>query len=1292
MALGFKRLAIWATMAALGMALAVGDARGGNITRSVSRGVQAQGAPRGESDRAAVLRSCFDFGAWLTMDHDALAARVGDAVRKHPQDPATMVLLMLYREAIEESSTPDVVGEAVRDLIRAAKGDVARALGVNARPLLEHLHEVAVRRGWWDDVLMCQHCWFGLQSWLLAGPFAAWGEGDMVDVPLGPDVLCSLTQPMSGGLGPVSWKSWQPETPLDLEVSPSEVSKLGGGGWFMLTEVHNPGPTRRVLLDVYAGTGGMKVWLDGSMVMRRLQARDLSRDDVALVDLPSGTSTLLLKFGQEATVTVRICDPITRLTLPDITSKIPTAETFKAFGPTGTVSPLAERWSPAFQPLARRFDELIGDGDERAMLAAALALVASDSNAPELAEDCWKASEKWRLADPIRDATLGAMYFDRNTVHAPEAERRELRARLETLVAASPSNVRPRLELAEMLGEDDQDAAAAKLLNDAIATRPHWSVHLAAAEFYERKGWQAEARDHRLRAFAEPKPTPPVLRDHAEMLQDDLDEPGAARTLDAMLAIWPGSNTAVWRRFNLALRRSEFELAERLIAVEVKRIGGDSQNVLSSRARLALAKGDWRAAKAIHDSLAVMPYRNAEVYAESAADITHRYGTPEEASEAWRRLLALKPSSDVAQQALASLNGIPAHPWPTQFTPVSHQLLDLATPADFPKAGHAVMLDEQVWEVRTDGSAIKHGQRLVKVLRQESVDRIGRDWVSGEVVRARTMLADGTYAEPASVTGSSFEFPRVAPGAAIDTAWTTTSFSGDGVSFGGHEFAFRESDSAIPTLKSRLVVIMPASVRHSVSLKGKGSEHVVYTTKSLDDGRIEMSWELAQPTSQSYEPSMPSMRELTPVVEFAKVDGTITMAAVARGMIASIGDPEVTWLVREKTDEVLAELRERIERDSIFDRENSMPKDSYVEEAGLLYRWVNQNIKGSGGGHHPHSTLEELAGDREALFIAMLEAAKIPYRLLRVGGNPLLREVSGIAAPPMHRRLVLVWGYVPMRQGVERGMWPRSTRVTIDFGNRMAPFGALGRGVAGATGVAIDPATLTWEPYTIGAGDGLLHGSTLTATIQLPASEDDDATITGRLDMSGDAGWQRREDAENTSASRHRLNLEATLSDSLVGVSLDTVETDKEYTPGTRAPFWQSFAGTLSGSIRAEGESLRVAIPLERVSSMFAGTTSLPHRSFDLMLTSTQDEQARITLTAPQGYAWTAPPRDLAVTSGPLSCTISFALEGNSLTISRSLSLRPWRVPAGEYAGFRALIDGIDAVESTSLTLVKISD
>jgi len=99
---------------------------------------------------------------------------------------------------------------------------------------------------------------------------------------------------------------------------------------------------------------------------------------------------------------------------------------------------------------------------------------------------------------------------------------------------------------------------------------------------------------------------------------------------------------------------------------------------------------------------------------------------------------------------------------------------------------------------------------------------------------------------------------------------------------------------------------------------------------------------------------------------------------------------------------------------------------------------------------------------------------------------------------------------------------------------------------------------------------------------------------------------------------------------------------------------------------------------------------SLAQRKFDLMLTSTQDESATITLEAPEGFAWTDVPDALAKEGGPLAYQLSFTVRGRELVISRTVSIRPWRIPANEYAGFKSLIETIDALEMRPLRLERV--
>ncbi len=877
-----------------------------------------------------VLRLAFDFEDWLNLDSDAVIRRIAGAIATAPSDPAVLALIHTLQETLEEGELPDEIGEAVRAAVASKGGSPELALGGNARYLLDSHYEIAIRQGQWEEARAIERSMLGLQAWLVAGPFAPRGGGDVTDLSFAPERLCQVAEPWQGVYGAVEWTPFEPERPNDSRVNPADMFVDSGNGWYMLTEVVNPGPKRNVLLDVEAGSGGFRAWLGGQLVMHRRQSRDLSRDDATVVELPTGATSLLIKLGSSTTCTVRICDPVSRLVLPSIAARIPTSDVFRPFVPSGSIRSLDRRIPAAFQRLAAAHLAQQPGSELRAMCGVVLAFVMSDAGVPELAEDYWNDCRQWREADPLRDACLGYWYFDRPTVASPARERLEMRARLERMLELSPRSIRPRLELARILAEERQDTEAARMFEDAAKIRPHWRIHALAADFYRTLGWDAEASHHE-RMLGDLAGSLHSMRQHAEVLFKDGDLAGSAKVLDAALGRWPGSSTLIWRRFSIAIERGEFDLAGDLIEREVLRAGGEGRDQLNNRVRLAVAQGRWEEAYRTLLDLGDTARRDGAEMLAGAAMLAESRGEPGMAEQAWRLLLHRWPGDDRAHRALRLLSGKPLTELPGHMTRVDHELLWQVEASRFPAASAAVVLDEQVWRIWPDGGGEVYGQRVTKIISLESIDWYGRAFVPGEVIRARTLLPDDTVAEPATVTGNRFEFPRVAPGVATDVAWRET-FRGDGWrTLHGRSFSFASNDLTTPTLQSRLVIELPPGMQ--VSFDGVQLDRVVVMRVAREDGGTVLTFECNQPRSIRPEALMPRTNELIPSVTFYAPDNG-SVGKVARRFVDELSDPQDTWLVHRTAQEIGR---------SIVESGRELTVRSFAEAA---FHWVNQEIRG----------------------------------------------------------------------------------------------------------------------------------------------------------------------------------------------------------------------------------------------------------------------------------------------------------------------------------------------------------
>ncbi|MCK6440230.1 MAG: DUF3857 domain-containing protein, partial [Planctomycetes bacterium] len=914
-----------------------------------------------------ILDQCFDFEPWVKNDYNVIAARMFDAVQNSPDDIATLTYINHFGHTLFYTDNPDALGKT----LLAISGNAKRlgVLGLSARAFLGVMHEAALVDDDLDTARRIENATLGLQQWLVAGPFGA-NDGDRHYDVLQPELWVDTKQTMSGAFGPVSWTKWTPELPSRSTVNPQDVFEHDGTGWFLLTQVVNDGDAFEALLDIEVNDGGVKVWLNGNMVFNRRPEADYSRDDSALVQIPKGTSTLLVKLGSLSAATVRICDPKTRLSLESVRSQYPTD--MKPFAPRGSVPPASQPIPYRYQRLASLIDSA-KDPKVQMQARCLLALELLGAQSPEQAEDLWHEAEGYRKSHPLMEACLDAMYYERTSVATAAEQRRILAERYTWLNANQPGAVVSRLKLANIRVGEDRDGDARKLYDETLAIQPHWAHRTHYAAFFDRRKWQAEARNQRMLAFTETSSRPAQLvLMRAEMAEADGDLE-LAQELYEQLADGPAkNNTNILDALKrLALNGGDFDTALEYIEAKERILGGATTTTQRERAAILAASGKIAEAFAILMALAERPERGRANRYYDAAMLAYRNGLEKEAREALLKTVERNPGHDNARRYLARLDGKAPQmlsEFSTALDPL--QARDWLKAQDYPLASAGWLLDEEVWHVEKDGSFVAYGQTVTKILLQDAVDTHGRQRIDGEVLRARTIKGDGAELEPVTVTGANFEFPGVEPGAVIDTAYRRyTRASTPGV-LDDVSFQFEDRDVRTPTALARLVVVTPKDF--VVHYREENMEGATFTRRELDDGRVLLSWEMRRPRSRKAEPAMPTRDETMPKVTFYR-PGENPWTGAARRLRSSLRATEVTWRVREAAMQAL----------SVLDRDAGD-----IQKAVALYAWVNSTIRTTGGGTNPHTTVEQKSGDRFALMAAMLDAAGVEYKHVFAGNDP----------------------------------------------------------------------------------------------------------------------------------------------------------------------------------------------------------------------------------------------------------------------------------------------------------------
>ncbi|MCA8939289.1 MAG: DUF3857 domain-containing protein [Planctomycetes bacterium] len=1210
-----------------------------------------------------VANAAVDFSHWLAFEPDAAQQRVIKLVKAHPADPASRALVDVNRWVEDAAQDPLALGKALLEI--CDDGKKLSAFGPNARAFANEAAQCAALLGKVEVSHRIRAQLRGIQEWLVCGPFADSYEGDQHHETLAPELILQRSREYRGEFGPAKFQPWVRDNPLDDSVDLDRNTLEDGNGWFAWTNLNNNRHARQVMLDLDVGDGGVKAWLNGKLVFVRRAFADASRDDVALIDLPSGSSSLVVKFGRETRADIRVVDPLTRLPLADVMASLPEEET--AIVLNGECAPASEPYRPSLQAFEKW---LTRNPDEKGAIRALIALLQSWVGEEELALDHWHAAEDFLNQDTAQAKALRFFYYRSTDIICSDGERnKERRAALEWLKENVSDEVRPSFELAQLIGQEGRHRDAANAFEALLKKKDHWALRMGLSAFYESTNMQAEARDALVRALASAGGIGASMpyrlaKAYLDMAQSDGDYELSDRIVEQLRS---GERGQSWELLSERLSKARRAgIDKKVVADDVEALieqferhsGYTTSWVYALRKDLALAQGDLNRALECLDEEWLGVLRNRDNFHTQRGELLLQHDRVAAAAEEFHRALEISPAAFTARHHLERLSNkhlVLSHPLNSV---VDASNLDAIKAEDFPKAGAAMLLDEAVWEVNLDGSFTSWEQRVVKILRHEAVDQHGRKYLRGTVMKVRTLLADGTEREPTTVQGNSIEFPNVEPGVAVHWLTRDTHRASSRKILEGTSFSFAESDLSMPTALSRLVLVVPQGF--VLNYRESNMDDVSFEESEDDMGRRVLVWELRKPRSIETEPLMPSRDELLPSLEFTRNENT--WDDQLRSVLRSADMlPKSSWLIRQTMKEVL----ERFEGQSSASR-----AEADLQKAEALYTWVNQNIKVESWNNHPHLTLVERRGDRGELFRALMHAADLPLVDVWVGGKAdSVRDMRFNANAGFYQHIFYIAGEY------------------VDLSERQAPFGACNPSVAGARAIRVDhqsgEVTLFELPKNLGEDEPLR----VMLAFGLEAGSRS-AKVSGSIVQSRE-GWQAREDDREASESERKRALQRELVGTLPG--LDITEFEVSDVEALEEEYRRTFEGSLAQAFVEQDGALVITPHLQNTAESLSFALERESRSFDMMLTSQRDMREELYYMIPEGFALSELPEDHVQLAAPFTYRLSYRVEDGYLVVRRSVKRVARRIAAANYQSFRQQVKAIGEAEKRKITLVKVN-
>ncbi|MBK36189.1 MAG: hypothetical protein CME26_11765 [Gemmatimonadetes bacterium] len=284
------------------------------------------------------------------------------------------------------------------------------------------------------------------------------------------------------------------------------------------------------------------------------------------------------------------------------------------------------------------------------------------------------------------------------------------------------------------------------------------------------------------------------------------------------------------------------------------------------------------------------------------------------------------------------------------------------------KAQALSIIDIGVVKVYRDGSSQEYIHQAFKLLSEEAKDQIAKVRTAGEILKLRTITAEGKTLEPvAALSGGNFIMPGMLPGAHTEFAYLVNKANARGQSYRHGPFFFQDFNYKQSFLVSRLVYILPpgldsdiVSVALDQANDTNGIARVKKSDRTLEDGTRVVTFESRNAGRVQSERSMP---HYTGYIPSTRMTPKVSWEDIERNLKTYTRQ---TTILTPELRSTAGEVTRGIE--------------DPMEKARALYDHINKIVTKDDGSSIAVRVLLEKSGNRTFLFKALLDAAGVPSR------------------------------------------------------------------------------------------------------------------------------------------------------------------------------------------------------------------------------------------------------------------------------------------------------------------------
>lgn len=1042
--------------------------------------------------------------------------------------------------------------------------------------------------------------------------------------------------------GEVGWVPLTVESP-EVAVPVGRAATEQGAVTYALAHVEVPVAGEGWI--VYTGPSA-RLWLNRSLVTSIDRTRErLDQELLVPVRLVAGWNRLLVKVGdgRGARFSVRLVDaggtPIVGKT-----SAAPQPVSMSGVEPTPPRSSfalgrLATETAPARQALYAQALAITGRGEE-----AYTVLDDLRRSSAALEQAGWF----WLLVGDI------AQRAD----HLPAAARRDqARSAYERALGLDPTCVRARRRLAEFAFQDDRTKDGILLLEASLKDHPgDLATRVRLVEVLLRKRWLLDAERTVEEAALLGADLPAVLEARAQVL-DALDMPREAHAVrERLFTVDKGEAWVLLRRIGRATAEGDRAAAEAALDELLAR-GWNRFEALDRRADIARAFND-RAGElaARRERVALRPWdlnlhvALAETLAEEALSSPSARA---EAVSVLEAVLAQEQGRHAARRLLQALQGQGDGEdrfW-EEWTPDLEEVLAGAPDAaHWPRASTACLFDQTVTRIYPDGSAVDVVHQIFKILDESGKERYGSRPKGGELLRVRTITPSGEVLEPIQASGRTFEMPGLAPGAVVEHAFKIER-NKEVFQYSNGPFYFQDPDLTEPFWLSRWVIWVHQDAPVVLVERNMNREGITHETERRGEWTVHTYVAKDRPRFE-VEPGAPDKDELLPWVKVVERRTLEEIGAFYREA-ARDGSVVTTQIARKA-----AEVTFGIDDDS--------------EKARVLYRFVQEHVTRAGQADTAAQILASRAGSKTTLLMALLEAARVPHRLVIAGPSPnLAAPIDWDLPEPGHfgTRLILVE--------------PRGGEPLYVFADaaKLAPYGRLPTELWGAPAYVCEGGGGMLEVLP----DERLDAEATRGTIDIALQEGGKARLELLRELPGFDMFRLKEAFASAPAAQLRSFFAQQANQLFAGARV--TESGALRLDEAGVPLAFRFVAEVPQAVRGRGDgalTMQTGIPASRLKESLGAHR---RREFDLVLREpiVLRDTSRIALGP---YACPRLPQDVTLKTRLAQFSLMHVREGaNRVRVERLLIIRPGRVSPAEYGAFSAFLSKMDEAERRTLLL-----